>query len=850
MNIQLTLALRYLGGRKLRTFLTTLAIVFGVMVIFGMNIVLPTMIAALQSNIMAASGQVDLTITRITGDLFDQAVAAEIQSVNGVQAVSGTLNRSLNLPGDYFDQDAGQTDRVTALSLVGIDPQNATIVRSYPLLEGRFLQAGDNNAVVIAESLADKIGVGVGDTFNIPTVQGEKTLTVVGMLFPRMTPGNEELLVLLPYVQETMNATGKINAMDINLEVLDDADRRAEITAMVEAKLGEDYQIGALSSGDEMLGVLGMGRIMLSTFGALALFMGAFIIFNTFRTVILERRHDIGLLRAVGASRRTITWLIVMEGMLQGVIGSVIGIALGYLMGLGIIRLAQGPLSAFINLQMSNPVVEPGLVLVCLLLGVGVTILAGLFPALQAARVTPMDALRPSLVDVDYRRRTGLAFIAGLGSIGLALMALFAGDIAFTGLGAFLFLLGLVLVAPALVRPLALIFGKVIARVYARQGIGELAQGNLVRQPGRVAITASATMLGLAVVVAAGGSVSSLSITMTDLIKSSLGSDFLFVPPSVSLWSSDIGVSVNFENGLKAIEQVDVVSSLRYASSQANDMAISVLGIDPLAYSKVSSLSFVEGSESDYAQLNEPGTMFVNGVLAMNMGLKVGDTLEMVTPNGRKPYRVVAIGSDLLNAKVVTAYVSQANLEKDFNVTEDVFIQLNLKQGADAVAAEAAIKALAVDFPQFTVISGKAYYTSLLAQMETAFAGMYFLLAVLAVPSLIAMLNTLAISVIERTREIGMLRAVGATQKQVRKMITSEALLLASVGTAFGILGGLYLGYVFVSAMEAIMPSRYVFPLTAIFAAIVIGLTFGLLAALLPSRQAAKLDVVKALRYE
>jgi putative ABC transport system permease protein len=434
--------------------------------------------------------------------------------------------------------------------------------------------------------------------------------------------------------------------------------------------------------------------------------------------------------------------------------------------------------------------------------------------------------------------------------IGLALFALFSGDLTFIGVGAFFFLLGLVLIAPALVRPLALVFGKVFAWMFARQGIGELAQGNLTRQPGRVALTASATMLGLAVVVAAGGLVSSMSISMAEIIKSSLGSDFLFVPPSVALWSSDVGASVDFENGLKAIEQVDVVSSLRFAGSQVDETAVSVLGIDPQAYPRVSSLSFIGGNKDDYTPLNEEGTIFINGIFSMNTGVKMGDTVALVTPNGRKPYRVAAVVSDLLNAKVITAYISQANLEKDFNVTEDVFIQLNLKEGADAAAAEKEIKALAVDYEQFTVISGKEYYKSMLAQMQAAFAGMYFVLALLAIPSLIAMLNTLAIAVIERTREIGMLRAVGATRKQVRTMITAEALLLAAFGTTFGILGGLYLGYVFVEAMGTFMPSEYVFPVPGVLAAIIIGLTFGLLAAVLPSRQAAKLDVVRALRYE
>lgn len=849
MNMQLTLALRYLSGRKLRTFLTTLAIMFGVLIIFGMNIILPTMLEAMQANILAASGQVDLTITRVIGDHFDQDLVSVVLETEGIRGASGTFNRTINLPAGYFDDLHGQA-AIPALTLIGIDPENISSVRSYPLQDGRFLQTGDTRSVVISDTLADNLGLSVGDGLKIPTVNGQETLTIVGILFPKMAPGNEEILVPLAQVQQMMNAVGKINAIEANMEITDNESRRNQIAMLVQERLGDGFQYGAISTGDDMVGAMEIGRAMLNFFGVLALFMGAFIIFNTFRTVLLERRHDIGLLRAVGASRKMITWLIILEGLIQGVIGSILGLIFGYLMGLGIIKLAQGPMSTFINLQLGNPVVTPGLVMICLLLGVGVSILAGLFPALQAARVTPLEALRPSVVNVDYRRRMGFMFVFGLVLIALGVLALFTKELTWVGVGAFLFLVGLVFVLPALVYPLAALFGKLVAKVFASQGIGELAQGNLTRQPGRVTVTVSTSMLGLAVVVAAGGLISSLSITMKDVIQSSLGSDFLLLPPSVALWSSDVGAQVGFVEDLRAVEGVEAVSSLRFAGSQVGSDGVSILGIDPAAYPQVSSLQFIEGSESDYALLNEDNTIFINGIFASVTGVKAGDTLDLVTPDGVKPYRVVSVAGDLLNAKVNTVYISQANLERDFKVLEDVFIQINLKSGADFSDAEQAIKALAADYPQFTVLSGQEYYQSLLTQLNTAFSALYFLLAFLALPSLIAMINTLAIAVMERSREIGMLRAVGATRKQVRSMITAEALLMAIIGTGFGILGGLYLGYLFIGSMEAIMPSVYVFPTVGIIAAIVIGLSFGVLAAVIPAKQAAKLDVVQALRYE
>jgi putative ABC transport system permease protein len=849
MNLQLTLAARYLGGRKLRTFLTTSAVVFGVLVVFGMNIILPTMLAALQANAMAASGVVDLTITHETGDAFPQEVLSKVQGVAGVRAATASLKRTVNLPADYYDRDPARLDKISALSLIGIDPYGARSVRTYPLTSGRYLEDGDGASALITQSLADALSLRVGDRFPIPSVEGVTELTVAGILLPRTEPGNEEVLVTLPEAQQLTGEAGRVNTIDVALNDIDET-VRAETIKEIETALGEHYRTGSMLSGEEMFAALKLGWVAFSMFGLLALFMGAFIIFNTFRTIVVERRHDIGMLRAVGASRGTIVGIILAEGLLQGVIGTAAGLLLGYLMGAGILRIAEPIVGLFLNLKMGPPVVSPLILAVSILLGIGVTVLAGLIPAINASRVTPLEALRPLVMDIEHRRRMGRGFVAGLIFIGLALLALFSGQVVLVGPGALLILVGLVLIAPALVQPIAALFGKLIALIYARQGTGELAQGNLTRQPARVAVTASATMLGLAIVVAVSGMVTSLAVTLADVMKKSLGSDYLFIPPSVALWGSNLGAGEGFADRLRSLDGVGDVSTMRYAESLVNGRSVSLMGIDPVVFPKVGGLYFQQGNDSAYREMLAGHAMIVNGAFLAATGTNVGDTVDLVTPNGRVRYRIAALASDLFNVKITTAYISQADMQAGFGSTEDVFIQLNLKSGADAEAVDRQIKAIAADFPQFRIISGRVYYTQMLAQMNAAFSIMYFILAVLALPSLIAMLNTLAIGVIERTREIGMLRAVGATRKQIRTMVITEALLLAAIGAAFGILCGLYLGYVIVSALAPIFPLGYYFPLSGILAAIAIGLIFGVLAAIIPARQAARMNVVEALRYE
>jgi putative ABC transport system permease protein len=395
----------------------------------------------------------------------------------------------------------------------------------------------------------------------------------------------------------------------------------------------------------------------------------------------------------------------------------------------------------------------------------------------------------------------------------------------------------------------------------AKDGTGQLAQGNITRQPTRSAITASATMIGLAIVVGAGGLMWSLQGSMVGLFARSMGSDYMLIPPSVAVWEGDVGATSILADKIRSVPGVGTVSTLRYARSEfptsgargTGTIEISVLGIDPPTYREVSGLDFTQGNPDEaYAALTEGRNIILNGILATQSGVKAGDTVTLNTPQGQMDYRVAAVGGDVLNMKINTAYISQTNMREDFNKAEDIFVQVNLAQGADAAAVESRLKTIVEDYPQFRFASTAEYLGEFSTQFDAIFAGVYVLLALLSLPSLIAILNTLAIGVIERTREIGMLRAIGAARGQVRRMIVSEALLLAAIGTAFGILGGLYLSYLMVAGLSAsgIFRMDYSFPLASILAAIAAGLIFGVLAALFPARQAAKMEIIRALRYE
>ncbi len=857
MNFQLSLATRYLMGRKLRSFLTTLAIVMGVMVIFGMGIMLPTMQGAFEQSVLSLSGQVDVTVSHKTGEAFSTSVLSKVKGVDGISAISSSLSRQMSLPPNFYGRDSN----VSGLTLTGIDPVAAPTVRDYTLKEGRFLKSGDGTVTMISSNLADSLGLKLGDTLRIPTTEGVVKLTIVGLRPSRISLGNEEVLVTLTEAQKLLDASGLINVIEANLATKETAQREA-IVEQIQTQLGRYYTLNAVTNESTLMGALQVAAVSFNLLGYLTLFMGGFIIFNTFRTIVAERRHDIGMLRAIGASRGTIIGLILSEGLVQGIVGTAVGLAIGYLLGVGLLVLMSPVMTQFLNVRMGHPVVESGLVIIAIVLGVGVTLVAGLLPALSASRVTPIQVLRPSLGDMA-QRISRIATIVGAVMIVIALLGLLAGNFALVALGGLLFLVGLVLVAPALVKPFANVFSMLIALIIAREGTGELAQSNITRQPSRSAITASATMIGLAIIVGAGGLMYSVTGSVVGMFRKSMNSDYLLVPPSVALWKGDVGASQSLSNKIRSVPGIGTVSTLRYAQSNipisgargTGEIQLSVLGIDPAVFTEVSGMDFQKGDpQRAYTALaNGERTIIVNGILAAQAGgINVGDTVTLSTPQGQQDYRVVAIAGDVMSMKINTAYISQANLRTDFNKREDIFYQVNLAQGADPAAVDARLKAIVEDYPQFRLVETRQYLAEFTQQYDAIFVGMYVLLGVLSLPSLIAILNTLAIGVIERTREIGMLRAIGAARGQVRRMIIAEALLLAAIGTAFGLLAGLYLGYIFVQGLSAsgIYKMEYSFPLVALLAATAAGLIFGVIAALVPARQASQMGIIQALRYE
>lgn len=846
MKIQLTLARRYLAGRRLRTTLTTLAVVFGVMLLFGLGSLAPTVEQAFRRTMAIAAGEVDLTVTHASGAAFAAGRLDAVRAVEGIALASPSLRQEIVLP-------AGSV--ANGVTLVGIDPATARSLRDYPLIAGRFLEPGDGAAIVAPEGLA---GLEVGGALTLPSAQGRTDWQVVGIV--TAFPGEWEVYVPLAAAQQALNLPGQINTIEAVLAAGADP---AVVEPAVAAAVGTGFRMEPL----EAAGVLGqwsgmVGKVT-ALIGLLGLIMGVFIVYNTFRTVALERRHDLGMLRALGATRRTVIALVLIEGLIQGLAGAVIGMVLGYSLAWGVLTAIRPLFEGLVRLEIGSPGITAGLVAQAVALGLGTTLLGALAPALSASRVTPLEALRPATGAVEERRLASRQGIAGLVLLLLAAAGLASGSYALGVLSTLLVIAGLVLLAPALVRPVAELFGRLLELVFAREG--QIARGNMARQPGRAAVTASTVMISLAILLAVVGLMSSLLEGAKALIDRSLGADFLVMPPSLVLSTGNVGASPALAEEVRALPEIGMATTLRLGQvgvapaagpkgggDGAEVASVQVIGVDPATFPEIAGLEFKEGEpDAAYQALAQGGAVILNPILASQAGAAVGDLLRLETPAGPRDYRVAAVALDFLNFKLPTGYLSQADLARDWGIRSDLLLMANAAPGVDRAAAHAAVAGLVAGYPALTLTDASVFKAQMEGLLDQAGSMYILVLVVMAVPALIALVNTLAIGVLERRREIGVLRAVGATRRQVRRMIAAESLLLAALGTACGIAAGLWLGYALVSLVKAVLlPIGYHFPFAGLLAAVAAGLLLGVLAATIPARQAARLEIVESLRYE
>ncbi|HEX2708399.1 MAG TPA: FtsX-like permease family protein, partial [Solirubrobacterales bacterium] len=580
----------------------------------------------------------------------------------------------------------------------------------------------------------------------------------------------------------------------------------------------------------------------------IAVFVGSFLIFNTFSITVAQRVTEFGMLRTLGASRRQILSTVLSEAVAIGLFGALVGIAGGFLIAL----LLNALLEAFgVDLPTTSLVMESRTIVVSLLVGVVVTFVSSLIPALRSTRVPPIAALNAFVPTPSRRRRliyAGFSILLGVAGLAMAVAGLVGGGGAGTragliGAGALVSVIAVSLFSPRLVPPLATVAGWPLERL--RRLTGRLARENAQRNPSRTAVTAAALMIGLALVtfvtVFAAGLKSSVATVVDENFAGGLviqNSDGFSPIPNGTATAA------------RKVPGVESVATIRSAQAKVVGSGAGARVTAPTPNIGESlNIEWKQGGPEALRGLGD-GQAILSDSFASSNGLEAGDSFRLLTQTSRRPsFEVTGVFDSKLNV-LGSVLITQPVLARDFSQTQDTIDFVKTESGADAATVQAILtKGVEVAFPTAEVLNQEELKESREEQVNTLVNLFYALLALAIVISLFGIANTLALSIHERTRELGMLRAIGMSRRQVRTMIRYEAVITALIGAILGMI----LGVVFAALIAQPLKDEgftLSYPIVSLVALLVLAGLAGVLAAILPARRASRLDVLESLQYE
>jgi putative ABC transport system permease protein len=848
-----TVAVKSLWARKLRALGTTVAVFVGVSLIAGTYVITDTINKAfdqifsdsLKGTSVVITNKQPVTQQTNTSTSFPAGVLKKVEAVPGVNLAAGTIFTG----GGIFkgDQEVGSQFSPKFISAV-LPPQIETL----KTVEGH--RPTNDREATLDKAAADDAGLKVGDPIRIAGERRVRTYRLVGLteLGGTSFGGASIAQLTLSEAQFITGNVGRFNqiSVGINPDVSSD-ELKARIERVVPPTLRvETAEQNANRSSNEIHDALSFLPIFLGVFAAVALIVGAFVIFNTFSITVSQRIREYGLLRTLGASRRQVLASVFVEAALIGLVGAVLGVLGGLLFAKGIESLFN---ALGIGLPTTALVVASRTVIVAVVIGIAVTLIAVLNPALRSTRVPPIAALQ-NLELTSSRRRSlvtvVIAWLLMLGGLALVLFGLFGnqktGDAALMlGGGAALVLFGVSLYSPRLVRPLAGAIGAPLERL--RGLTGRLARENSQRNPSRTAATAAALMIGLALVSFVTVFAAGLKASIADAIDNSFQGEL-----EIQNTNGFDPIPTQIATAVRSVPGVQTVSTLQATQIKIDGVGGKprATGLDPATADQVLKLDF-QGDTTVQTLHNLSDTeTIVDKSFADSNDLNVGDTIQTLGQTGeRASFRIVGEvkdNADLLGSMVVT----HAAMARDFAVTQDTYDFIKLAPGADpSVVQDRIDRLLSRQFPTAEVMNQQELKKNQEGQIDPLLGLVYALLSLAIIVSLFGIANTLALSIYERTRELGMLRAVGMSRRQVRTMIRYESVITALIGAVLG----LVLGLIFAALMSVPLQDQgfvLSYPVGQLLLILVVAAIAGVVAAIAPARRAARLNVLDALAYE
>ena len=850
-----SLALKSVWARKLRALGTVLAVFIGVALVSGTYVLTDTINKAFDqifSDSLKGTAVVVTARQPVTQEsnsstpTFSASLLKKVQRVPGVTLAAGTIFT----PGGIFKGDTAVGTQFAPKFIAAVLPPK---IESLKTVEGH--RPRNSHEATLDRGAAQDSGLAIGDPIRLAGERRAKTYRLVGLteLGGASFGGAAIAQLTLPEAQRITDNVGRFDQISV---AQSPSASPAELAARIKQVVPSGIRVetaaqNANRQSDQVHKSLSFLPIFLGVFAAVALIVGAFVIFNTFSITVAQRVREFGMLRTLGASRPQILSSVFVEAGVIGLLGAIAGLFGGLLIAKGI----EGLFDLLgVGLPTTALVLASRTVIVSIVIGFAVTLLSALNPALRSTRVPPIAAMQN--LDLTPSRRRSIVFSAIatlllLGGLALVLVGLFGnikdhGQAALMlGVGAALVLFGVSLWSPKLVRPLAEVAGWPLQKL--RGLTGQLARENSERNPGRTAATAAALMIGLALVSFVTVFAAGLKASISNAIDQSFQGQLVIQNTNgVDPFSGAVAPTV------QRVPGVQTVSSLR--STQTNVKGVGgkprVSGLDTKTADRVLKIDFQGGTTArTLHDLSTHGAIADKSFLENN-DLKVGDTVAVTGQTGvRSRFRIVGSLKD--NANLFgSLVVNQAVMQRDFAVNQDTFVFIKLAPGASADAVQAKIKPLLRDrFPLTEVLNQQQLKSNQENSINPLLGLVYALLSLAVIVSLFGIANTLALSIHERRRELGMLRAVGMSRRQVRSLIRYESVITALIGAVLGMV----VGMVFAALMSVPLRSEgfvISYPIDQLALILVIAGLAGVLAAIAPARRAAKLDVLEALAYE
>jgi putative ABC transport system permease protein len=855
------LVVRGLLTRKLRSVLTAIAIVLGVAMISGTFVLTDQISGAFDNIFQAANKGTDAVVKPSpsfgsdTGDGTDvplfvpESLLARVRQVPGVRAADGDVTEPgfLVLDGKLVKPTGG------APPILSSESPHFRVSR---LVQGHFpSEASASTALpdlAVDKGLADRKHLRVGEKVQVATSSGLHPARIAGIIkFPASTGGASIMSAPLATIQRWFDRKGQLSEIRVAAEPgvsqqeLANRVRAAVGSPRIEVKTG--VQDASDQAGDINKQINSFLTPALLSFGVIAVFVGAFIIFNTFSITVAQRLREFAMLRTLGASRRQVLRVVTLEALVIGLLSSLLGLAGGYLVAAGINAVFR---ALGIGIPTTSPSIAVRTVILALLVGVGVTLVASIGPARRATKIPPIAALREGAVLPRGRfARYTPAFAVVLGLVGVLLIIRgFSGSgstssrLLGMGIGALLVFVGVAMLARFVVTPVTRVLGWPLERIAGTTG--RLARENAMRNPARTARTAAALMIGLGLIVFVAVFTQGLKDGFRAAVVGSLRGNV------VTQSSTFLPLPAGVTRVIAKDPDMQVVSPL--VSDRARVLGggtHSIQSIDPSTFVKVWDLKWKQGSDATYGTLGRDGAI-VDADVARSEHLHIGSRVRLETRAGTTGTYVVRGTYDANNSPFTGFLLTQRGFDAISTNRGPIDVLAKTRPGSNPEAVVSRIQnRLDTTFPIAQIQTRDQFVNDQLSQLNPIIALLYALLAISVIISIFGIVNSLVLSIFERTREIGMLRAIGLSRRQTRRMVRYESVITSVIGGILGTIVGVFFGFVMSKGLQD-QGIQFAVPWLQLAIFLIVSALVGVLAAILPARRASRVKVLEALSYE